>query len=181
VVRNGILRLQTYRDPRYGRRWVSGGMSSSPALKQTYGKYEVRFRMDRGRGVAGILLLWPSRGGWPPEIDFAEDGGMSSSRSSMSATLHYGAANHQIARSVRADFTRWHTMAVEWTPGQLVYKLDDRAWGVVKSPHVPAVPMELDLQAQAGTCGDPYAPCPDSTTPANVELQVDWVRAYAHR
>jgi beta-glucanase (GH16 family) len=181
VVKNGILRLQTYRDRRYGNRWVSGGLSSARAFKQTYGKYEVRFRMDAGRGVAGILLLWPARGRWPPEIDFAEDGGTRTTRNAMTATLHYGAANHQIARRVRADFTRWHTMAVEWSPGKLVYKLDDRVWGTVTSPHVPAEPMEFDLQTQAGTCGDRHAPCPNASTPANVELQVDWVRAYANR
>jgi hypothetical protein len=41
--------------------------------------------------------------------------------------------------------------------------------------------MELDLQAQAGTCGVAYAPCPDRSTPAHVDLQVDWVVAYARR
>jgi beta-glucanase (GH16 family) len=181
VVKDGILRLQSYRDPRFRNRWVSGGLSSARALRQTYGRYEVRFRMEPGHGIAGILLLWPARGGWPPEIDFAEDSGTHSTRSSMSATLHYGAANRQIARTVSADFTRWHTMAVEWTPAKLVYKLDDRIWGTLKSPRVPAVPMEFDMQTQAGTCGDPHAPCPDASTPAHVELQVDWVRAYAHR
>jgi hypothetical protein len=40
--------------------------------------------------------------------------------------------------------------------------------------------MELDIQSQAGTCGDVYRPCPDSSTPAHVELQVDWVVAYAY-
>jgi beta-glucanase (GH16 family) len=181
VVENGILRLATYRDPRFGGRWVSGGLSSARALRQTYGKYEIRFRMDPGRGVAGILLLWPSGDRWPPEIDFAEDGGVRPSRSAMSATLHYGAANHQIQRTVRADFTQWHTMGVEWTPGKLVYTLDGRPWGIVRSRQVPRIPMELDMQTQAGTCGNRYAPCPDRSTPAHVELQVDWVRAYAYR
>jgi beta-glucanase (GH16 family) len=181
VVENGILRLETYRDSRVRGRWVSGGLSSARALRQTYGKYEIRFRMDSGRGVAGILLLWPVRDRWPPEIDFAEDGGTRSSRSAMSATLHYGAANHQIQRTVRADFTRWHTMGVEWTPGKLVYTLDGRAWGTVKSRFVPREPMELDMQTQAGTCGNRYAPCPDHSTPAQVALHVDWVRAYAYR
>jgi len=51
----------------------------------------------------------------------------------------------------------------------------------VRSRHVPAERMELDLQAQAGTCGDRYAPCPDATTPASVDLQVDWVAVYARR
>jgi len=181
VVRHGILRLETYRDRRFGGRWVSGGLSSARALKQAYGRYEVRFRMDAGRGVAGVLLLWPVADRWPPEIDFAENGGTTRRRDHMTATLHYGAENHQIQRSVRADFTRWHRIGVEWTPGRLVYLLDGRPWATVKSRHVPGEPMELDLQTQAGTCGERYAPCPDASTPARVTMEVDWVRAYAYR
>ncbi len=180
LVKRGILHLETYRDPRYGGRWVSGGLSSARALKQTYGKYEVRFRMDRGKGVAGILLLWPVRDVWPPEIDFAENGGETSARRSMTASLHYGKDNRQIQRTVHADFTRWHTLGVEWTPGRLVYTLAGRRWGVVRSRRVPDQAMELDLQTQAGTCGDRYAPCPDSTTPARVTMQIDRVVVSAY-
>ena len=181
VVRRGVLNLETYRDPRFGGRWVSGGLSNARALKQTYGKYEVRFRVDDGKGVAAIMLLWPVRDHWPPEIDFAEDGGMTGRRRSMSATLHYGASDNQIQRGVRADLTRWHTAGVEWTPGKLVYPLAGKPWGTVRSRKVPREPMELAMQAQAGTCGDRYAPCPDATTPAKVNMQVDWVRAYAYK
>jgi beta-glucanase (GH16 family) len=72
-------------------------------------------------------------------------------------------------------------MGVEWTPGKLVYTLDGRPWATVRSRHVPAEPMEFDMQSQAGTCGVAYAPCPDASTPAHVDLQVDWVAAYARR
>jgi beta-glucanase (GH16 family) len=181
VAGGGILHLKTYRDPNFGMRWVSGGVSSSYALKQTYGKYEVRFRVTAGYGVAVILLLWPSGDNWPPEIDFAENGGLTNDRRSMTASLHYGADNQQIQRTVRADFTKWHTMGVEWTPGKLVYTLDGRAWAGVVNPSVPSELMELDLQAQAGTCGDVWAPCPNETTPSLVDLQIDWVAAYAYR
>jgi beta-glucanase (GH16 family) len=181
VVRDGVLHLETYRDPRFGGRWVSGGLSSARALKQTYGKYKVRFRMDRGKGVAAILLLWPVADKWPPEIDFAEDGGETHARRSMSATLHYGEEDHQIQRSVRVNLSRWHVVGVEWTPGKLVYTLDGKRWGVVRSRHVPDEPMEMAIQTQAGTCGDRYAPCPDETTPSHVDMQVDWVVAYAYR
>jgi beta-glucanase (GH16 family) len=181
VASGGVLRLETYRDPAFGGRWVSGGVSSSYALKQTYGKYLVRFRVDGGVGVAAIVLLWPVADHWPPEIDFAENGGETSARDEMSATLHYGADDSIIQRTVHADFTRWHTVGVEWTPGRLVYTLDGHPWSTVRSEHVPAEPMELDLQTQAGTCGNPYAPCPDSTTPPHVDMLVDWVVAYAYR
>jgi len=181
VVRRGVLELTTYRDPRFGGRWVSGGVSNARSLKQTYGKYLVRFRVDAGRGVAFALLLWPVRDVWPPEIDFAEDGGTRGGRSAATATLHYGAHDSIVQRTVHADFSRWHVMGVEWLPGRLVYTIDGRRWATVRSRGVPDEPMELALQTQAGTCGDAYAPCPDATTPANVTMQVDWVVAYARR
>jgi hypothetical protein len=180
VASDGIAHLETYQDPKFNNRWVSGGMSSSHALKQTYGKYLVRFRVTPGFGVLTALLLWPSTTGWPPEIDFAENGGSSTDRPTMTATLHYGSSNSQIQHTVSADFTNWHIMGVEWTPGQLVYTLDGAPWATVNSPGVPSAPMEFDMQAQAGTCGDVYAPCPDATTPSLVDLQVDWVQAWAY-
>lgn len=85
--------------------------------------------MDRGKGVAAVVLLWPVRDQWPPEIDFAEDGGATNTRRHVSATLHYGAHDTQIQRTVHADFTRWHTVGVEWTPGRLSYTLDRQALG----------------------------------------------------
>jgi beta-glucanase (GH16 family) len=181
VVKHGILNLETYRDPRFGGRWVSAGVSSAPALRQTYGKYEIRVRMDPGRGVAFVALLWPVRNQWPPEIDFAENGGETPTRSQVTATLHYGGDDSQIQRTLRADFSRWHVLGVEWTPRALVYTIDGRPWAVLKSPAVPTQAMELDVQTQAGTCGDSSSPCPDATTPARVNAQIDWVAAYAYR
>jgi hypothetical protein len=181
VVSNGLLDLQTYKDPLFGGIWVSGGVSSAPALKQTYGKYEVRFRVDAGYGVNAVLVLWPSSELWPPEIDFAENGGETNTRDHMTATLHYGANDSQLAATVKGDFTQWHVMGVEWTPGKLVYTLDGQPWSTLNDSHVPDVPMELDVQSEAGTCGNSSAPCPDATTPSKVELQVDWVRAYAYK
>ncbi len=181
VIRNGVLSLETYRDARFGGRWVSGGVTNPRALKQTYGKYLVRFRLQRGRGVLSALLLWPVEDVWPPEIDFAENGGARDARDRMTATLHHGSDDAMIQRSVRGEFTRWHVMGVAWTPGKLVYTLDGRRWATVRSVHVPDQPMELALQTQAGTCGDRYAPCPDASTPRQVDMQVDWVIAYAYR
>ena len=180
TVKNGVLNLETYRDARFGERWVSGGVSSSYGLRQRYGKYLVRFRMDGGKGVQGVVLLWPVPDVWPPEIDFAESGGTDNKRDEVSATLHHGRDNQQIQRTLHADFTRWHTVGVEWTPRRLIYTLDGRRWGRVRSKYVPNIRMELDIQSQAGTCGERYAPCPDLTTPDHVNLQVDRVTAYRY-
>jgi beta-glucanase (GH16 family) len=180
VVAHGVLNLQTYRDPRYGGRWVSGGVSSAPALRQTYGRYDVRVRVDAGKGVAFVALLWPARNVWPPEIDFAENGGENRVRDHLAATLHSGAQDSQIQRVLRVDLARWHTLGVQWRPGMLGYTIDGRQWAVVRSTSVPSQAMELDLQTQAGTCGAAWAPCPNATTPTHVNAQIKWVAAYAY-
>lgn len=180
VVAHGLLNLETYPDPEFGWRWVSGGVSSGPSLRQTYGKYEVRMRIDRGRGVAFAALLWPASNKWPPEIDFAENGGGTGARSQISAFLHHGAKDDQVQRSLRVDFTKWHVVGVEWLPGELIYTIDGRAWSVIKSRAVPSVPMEMDIQTQAGTCGNPWMPCPNDETPTYVNAQIQWVKAYAY-
>jgi beta-glucanase (GH16 family) len=158
--------------------YVTGGVSSSPSFAQTYGKYLVRFRIDRGQGIALAILLWPQSNSWPPEIDFAEDNG--ANRQTDYATLHYGSNNTQVQKSVAVNLTRWHTLGVEWTGGRLVYTLDGRNWATVTNANVPSIPMVLDIQTQGWACHtSTWEQCPDAGTPARVNLDVDWVVAYA--
>jgi len=173
-VSNGKLVLSTYKDSVAdpSGRWVSGGVGGHSIMSQTYGKYLVRYRMDIGKGVSGILLLWPVADIWPPEIDFVEDG--DGSRTSSSATLHWGSSNHQQQVSHNADFSLWHTLGVEWTPGRLVFTMDNGVWGVINNTNVPDIPHSLDAQAQV--CNGPN--CPDGTTPSVVNLEIDWVVTY---
>lgn len=176
VVSGGLLTLETYKSD--GGVWTSAGMSSAKALQQTYGKYEVRFRAQAGDGVTFAWLLWPVKG-WPPEIDFAEDD--DGTRLKNAATLHYGASNSQVHRSVTMDLTQWHTLGVEWTKDALSYTLDGAVYATVTGSDVPSQPMVLDLQAAANPCGSSTAgtSCAGSTTPPLVKIDVDWLVAYA--
>jgi beta-glucanase (GH16 family) len=179
VVKSGILRLQNYRDPAFGGRWVSGGVSMGRSLNQTYGKYQVRFRITQGRGVGMCIFLWP-KSGWPPEIDFAEESSAVGQRQLETATLHYGSHNTEIHSRVRANFQSWHTIGLNWTPGKILYTLDGRAWGSVTGSHVPNVPMHLGIQTHVGSNGN-SGPGPGSTTPSKVGLQIDWVHIWRFR
>jgi hypothetical protein len=170
VVRDGKLVLK---GRKVGARWVTAGVSMAHAGSQTYGRWDIRFRVQRGNGVGYAVLLYPGDGGWPPEIDIAEDGG--GGRGHTQATLHWSIANHQLHRDVAADFTRWHTVSVIWQPGRLHYLLDDREWGRVESPDVPDEPMWLGLQTQQATCTARYRNCPDTREAPAVDLEVDWV------
>ncbi len=181
---DGMAQLSTYQDPAFGGTWTAAGMSSAPCLSQEYGKYEVRFRMDRAPGVKYAILLWPSTQPWPcgGEIDFGEDGG--GDRLSTTLTDNYCDANGQHAilpqDRISADFSQWHTIGVEWTHNKIVWTLDGKTEATISSSLVPADKMELDIQAEANTnCSLPFYTCVSSSTPSVVNLDVDWVTEYA--
>jgi hypothetical protein len=178
LVGNDMLTIRGSQDQTpNGRSYVTGGISNAPSFSQSYGRFDIRFRMDKGLGIAYALLLWPTSNVWPPEIDIMEDNGHY--RSDTSATLHYGADNHMVFRKVAGDFTKWHTAGLEWTPGKLVYYLDGKVWTTMSGSYIPKEPMHIAIQTQAWPCGGTWEACPDATTPAAVDLQVDWVTAYS--
>jgi len=100
----------------------------------------------------------------------------------MSATLHCGSDGNdtcQVQKDLTSyDFSQWHTLGVEWTAGKLVYTIDSIIWATVSNYKVPYIPMALDLQSQSLECSQ-YNTCFDSSTPAEVNMQVDWVVTYA--
>jgi hypothetical protein len=170
--------------------WWSSGVNGGRGLKQTYGKYLVRARFDAGRGISDALMVWPTGDacGWPPEIDFSESGGDNDSltRTSYSGFYHY--RNPGCGQDGRlalgspppTDYTQYHVIGVEWTPGKLVYTLDGQPWATSTDVHIGqfnAIKGELVLQTQS--CNG--SPCTDMTTPLHVHLNVDWVAIYAYQ
>jgi hypothetical protein len=179
-VGNGIANLRTYQDSRFGNRWVSGGISNNKATNLAYGKYNVTFRVDAGYGVNMCLLLWPDNNAWPPEIDFGENGAPDPDRSWISATLHYGTGSQFTQFVVERDFTQWHTIGVEWSPGLIQYTLDGSYWGTITGSTVPSTAMHFAAAEMAGVKGNTYHPAPDSRTPSEVDLQIDRVAIYSY-
>jgi beta-glucanase (GH16 family) len=168
VVSGGLLQLNAYQDPAYNNEWVTGGVSDS-GHSQTYGAYFVRSRMT-GAGPTGVELLWPANNSWPPEVDFNETKGVTTSTTS---TVWYGAENMDV-RTLNIDMTQWHTWGVIWTPTSITYTVDGQVWATVTaSSEIPNIPMTLDLQEQTW-CSSGFA-CP--STPQSMD--VDWVAEYS--
>ena len=179
-VTGGELVTSAFQDPNLGGAWGSGGMIEAPALSQTYGKYEVRFKMSSGQGISHSIMLWPTSNVWPPEVDFSEDNG-APSRTQDLATLHYGTGNTKITRPDECQpGAMAHARGRVDPPGTLVYTLDGRDWATVVNANVPSVPMSLAIQTQAWSCGaNAWEYCPSVATPSHVNLDVDWVVTYA--
>ncbi|MFD4636457.1 glycoside hydrolase family 16 protein [Lentzea sp. NPDC058436] len=178
-VRDGKLVLEGYR--RDGA-WTTGGVSNWP-VTQTYGRWEVRFRADPSDEITYHFLLWPQREQWPPEIDFAEDFG--GDRRGLAAFLHWkeDGENRKQQRDLKdVDFTQWHTVGVEWTPGEVRFLLDGEEWDRITGDVVPDEPMWLGLQAQSGGCQRKrdfgFPDCPIVGVPERADVEIDRVSVY---
>jgi len=178
---NGKLVIKAYKENTpNGNIYATGGLNNGSTFSQTYGRFEFRFRMDEGYGIAFVFLLWPASDQWPPEIDIAEDDGLS--RSLLTSTLHYGTPGNRETEHRRiegVDFTQWHTVGLDWSPGRLEFRLDGEVWSTIESDRVPDEPMVMAIQTQAWYCDGYWSDCPNSTTPPLVNLEVDWAVAYA--
>ncbi|MFD0522850.1 glycoside hydrolase family 16 protein [Paractinoplanes durhamensis] len=166
-VSNGMLHIAGGVNSRVGKD-VGGGVMYLKAQK--YGRWEVRFRAQAGAGYGAFVLLWPQNNeDWPTvgEIDLAEV--VASDRSTFGTFLHHGSANHQVGLdATKADFTEFHTVAVEWLPTRVTYYLDGKKFfNVTPSQIETGLPtesaMNLAMQLDQG-CGG-YIACRNGSTP----------------
>ncbi len=157
----------------YGGKDLSGGVAS--LLLQQYGRWEVRLRSEAGAGYSAVALLMPEQvsANNYAEVDFVEVGDIPRQ---LSGIFVHGSGGQRAASSMRADFTQWHTAAVDWLPDRLTFWLDGRMVWNYTGPLVPkGRTMGLALQNDVVCDG---ALCRNASTPATVTMYVDWVRIY---
>lgn len=157
---------------------LSGGASMGNG--RLYGRWEFRARAEPGTGYNPGLMLWPDAEDWPEggEVNVMEI--PDPQRRTAKTTVHYGEDNSQLSAGLQGDFTQWNVYAVEWTADHVAVSVNGRE--VLRTEAREAIPprrMHLTVQQDIGPMGDDFVPAPDATTPAQVRMQVDWVRIYA--
>lgn len=177
VLGDGTMRLRTSRTA--DGRWISAGVSNAKSVKQQYGKWQIRVRLDKGYGIRNVALLWPTTG-WPPEVDFLETSGRDPLKTKNTLASHYKDAFgvHRVwQQRVYSDYTQWHTIGVKYEPGLMQFTLD----GVVVAKltkNLPKSSMWLGMQTALGSAA--LGAAPNETTPRVVDMQVDWVKIYRY-
>jgi len=166
--------------------YTSARLNTAGRFTQTYGHYEARIKMSRGQGMwPAFWMLGNDIGnvGWPQsgEIDIMENVGFEPN--TVHGTIHgpgySGAGGIGAGYSAGTFADDFHTFAVDWSPGRIVWSVD----GNVYQTRTPGdlngnqwvfdKPFFIILNLAVGGYwpGDP-----DGNTPFPNTLVVDYVR-----
>ena len=179
-VQNGELIVRTdYKDGR----WNAGGTSTEKVFSASRGRWEVRAKFPKAKGIGYVFLLWPKDQGWPPEIDFAE--GRVNGPEIM-GTYHWDSDNKQDHKFVdHEDMSGWHTYGVIVEQDHIIFTLDGKEWGRIDQPNVTDKQMWFGVQTGAM---DPNGKeshtetvdggVPGALTPPVSDIQIDYVAHY---
>jgi len=177
VTRDVVLHITADRAPAQlkprlgGYGYTSGLITTQPSFKQTYGYFEMRAALPRGKGLWPAFWLLPVDLSWPPEIDIMESVG-DPSRAYVTAHSKTGKAQGIEAKLSGDGF---HTFAVAWDPKQLVWYVDGAEVGRQPTPSDLNKPMYMLANLAMG--GD-WAGTPDATTAFPATYAIDYIRAY---
>ena len=188
LVENGNLIIRTqYRDGQ----WSAGGASSADAFAASRGRWEVRAKFPRAKGIGYAMLLWPEDEVWPPEIDFAE-GRVNGPQ--VSGTYHWGEPDpdkHKQEQRVfdNPDMNGWHTYGAIVEDDYIVFTFDGQEWGRITRDDVGEgiTDKRMWFGVQTGAM-DPNGSAnqyetvdggvPGPLTPAVSDIQIDYVAHY---
>jgi len=150
---NGHLVIESRKERWQGADYTSGSSDLEGKREFLYGRIEVRAKLPKGRGTwPAIWMLGANmpKVGWPAcgEIDIMEFVGHEPGV--IHANIHTRAYNHvkKTARGSRLQVpdasTTFHVYAMEWTPEELVFFVDDRAYFTFRNEGTGAAVWPFD-------------------------------------
>lgn len=176
TVSNSKLHITAQPTPGLSHAYASGLISSHKSFATEFGRFEIRCKIPRGKGLWPSFWLLPTDTSWPPEIDVFEI--LGDAPSTVYMATHWS-ENGEHRKSV-GDFSgpdfsdSFHTFAVEWSDTAIIWFVDGVQRHRVdnQSPHVP-----MYLLANMAVGGS-WPGAPDASTVLPATFDIDYIRAY---
>jgi beta-glucanase (GH16 family) len=154
-----------------GRPYTSGMISSQPSFSQTYGYFEARVKLPKGKGLWPAVWMLPADFGWPPEIDIMESIG---DPQQAFMTVHSGPVPTK-GVEVHPNSDGFHTYAVSWDARNVVFYLDGVETQRMATPADMRKPMYIMANLAVGGV---WAGPPDASTVFPAKFPIRYIRAY---
>jgi len=190
-VKDGKLSIELRKEKMETREYSSARLVSKGKGDWTYGRFEIRARIDRSLGTWAAIWMMPTNseyGGWPNsgEIDIMENVGWGPD--TIISTTHTKAYNHMIGThklgslTVNDIHTAFHDYVLEWDPNEyriyvdetLVFKYENEHQGFESWPFDKDFHLIMNI-AYGGNLGGKEGIEP-SALPC--VMDVDYVRVY---
>jgi len=191
---DGALVIKAQAERYQNRSYTSAKLQSRAAW--TYGRFEFRVKLPRGKGVWPAIWMMPSDlkkyGGWPQcgEIDILEQLGHEPNR--VYGTLHFGNPHPASGKGASVALKQgslvddWHEFALEWYPGELRWFVDGELYQVQNDWFTSGgggaawpAPYDRDFYLQLNVAvGGGWPGNPDATTVFPQVLRVDYIRVF---
>lgn len=176
--RDGKMIFTAKREQRGGMPYTSGMVSSYGKFSQKYGRFELRARFPKGKGLWPAFWLLPVTKNWTYEIDILEI--LGHDLKTVYFTNHWRNESGKVVNAqgvlrgidLSADF---HTYTLDWTEKALIWSVD----GVERhrtTEHVPQEPMYVLANLAVGGNWPGF---PDGSTPFPSSMELDYIRVYA--
>jgi len=176
TVANGTLDIKATRNTNYNPPYVSGRIRTQGHFMQKFGRFEVRAKLPKGRGIWPAIWTLPDNM-WPPEIDIMELLGHEPNK--VYFTNHWGVypnVSNQSSSFTGPDFSAdYHVFSCDWFPDRIDFYVDGVFRKTNRNPGIPQVPMYVILNLAVG---GQWPGNPDATTVFPQSMLVDYVRVY---
>jgi beta-glucanase (GH16 family) len=192
-VEGGRLHITARRENFGDRHYTSARLRTREKGDWTYGRFEIRARLPKGRGMWPAVWMLPTDneyGRWAAsgEIDIMELVGHEPA--TVHGTLHHGGSwpdNEHSGSSYTlpsGDFSQdFHVFALEWEPGEFRWYVDgvhyqtQTEWSTDGFPFPAPFDRRFHLLVNLAV-GGRWPGDPDATTAFPQELVIDYVRVY---
>ena len=190
-VKNGILTITAIKENYEVAGFTSARLVSKNKGDWTYGRFEIKAKMPRGRGLWPAIWMMPTDGkygGWPAsgEIDIMEHVGYLPD--SVFATVHTEAYNHTIGTQKGTNVFRkdlsdaFHVYTLDWDENEIRIFIDNELYFTYKNEKKTYrewpfdQPFHLILNVAVGEDWGGKKGIDEGVFPQS--MQVDWVRVY---
>lgn len=172
---HNLLHADDYTTDPVTREYTSGQVESKGKFSFTYGKVQVRAKMETTPGMLNAIWMVPQSGDWPPEIDIAEQLGHDPNR--LYTTSHYGTQDDHRKNSGNYDAgvnlsDDYHIYGVEWDENEIRWYLD----GVKVFSATEGVPDEPFYLIFCPAIGPDWTGDPTALSQFPLKYFVDWVK-----
>jgi beta-glucanase (GH16 family) len=191
LVKSGVLSITARKNRRENRDYTSARLLTRGKADWTYGRFEIRAKLPKGRGTWPAIWMLGSNikeAGWPKcgEIDIMEHVGYDPD--TLVGTIHTQSYNHvkgtQKSKKIfiKNPYTEFHVYAVDWTPQKMDFLLDGNVYLSIPNEHKTVnewpfdKPEYLLLNVAVGGNWGGAKGIDESVFPAT--MQVDYVRVF---